>query len=72
MEASRLALKEDKMGPPVQGPETTPLVGMLLWSDSNAFPHRILFSFLVGQAGALFGVAVEPLGSSAQVTEVYP
>lgn len=67
MEASRLALKEDKMGP-----DTTPLVGTLLWSESNTFPHGLLFSFLVGQAVALSEVAVEPLGSSARVTEVYP
>lgn len=64
MEASKFALKEDKMGPPVPGSDTTPLVGALLWSESSTFPHRLLFSFFVGQAVALFGVAVEPLGSS--------
>lgn len=48
------------------------LVGTLLWSESNTFPYGLLFSFLVGQAVALSEVAVEPLGSSARVTEVYP
>lgn len=72
MEAIRLTLKENKMGLPVPGPDTTPLVGTLLWSESSAFPHGLLFSCLVGQAVALFGVAVEPLGSCARVTEVYP